>query len=95
MAVGIAKRFLRDMAQPFKADVQEGISTWSLKDLEAHKERMEEESIRALREAQANGVDVNGEGANENANGNGGMQVDPDDYGIDEDDEAAMMELDG
>ncbi|KAE8453484.1 DNA-dependent ATPase of the nucleotide excision repair factor 4 complex [Mollisiaceae sp. DMI_Dod_QoI] len=92
MAVGIAKRFLRDMAQPFNADVQEGISTWSLKDLEAHKERMEEESIRALREAQANGVDVNGEGANGNANE---MQVDPDDYGIDEDDEAVMMELDG
>ncbi|KUJ23099.1 DNA repair helicase [Mollisia scopiformis] len=86
MAVGTAKKFLRGMAQPFKASDQEGISTWSLKDLEAHKEKADEEIIRALREAQENpeGKEQIGDG----------MQVDPDDFGIDEDDEAAMMEID-
>ncbi|CZR52001.1 probable excision repair protein rhp3 [Phialocephala subalpina] len=85
-AVGFAKRFLRQMAQPFE---QEGTSTWDLKDLEAHREKMDEESIRKLREEQENGMN-----GGENGNGDGKMQVDPDDYGIDEDDEAAMMELD-
>src|SRR3984957_9760206 len=36
MAVATAKNFLRTMAQPFKPKDQEGISTWSLKDLERH-----------------------------------------------------------
>ncbi|KAI9674184.1 MAG: DNA-dependent ATPase of the nucleotide excision repair factor 4 complex [Caeruleum heppii] len=40
-AVASAKKFLRTMAQPFKARDQEGISTWSLADLERHREKME------------------------------------------------------
>ncbi|CAZ85686.1 unnamed protein product [Tuber melanosporum] len=36
MAVAIAKKFLRTMAQPFAPKDQEGISTWSLADLEEH-----------------------------------------------------------
>ncbi|KAJ6032054.1 hypothetical protein N7540_002786 [Penicillium herquei] len=36
MAVSNAKNFLRTMAQPFKARDQEGISTWSLADIEHH-----------------------------------------------------------
>ncbi|KAJ5725462.1 uncharacterized protein N7483_006819 [Penicillium malachiteum] len=36
MAVSNAKNFLRTMAQPFKARDQEGISTWSLADIENH-----------------------------------------------------------
>jgi DNA excision repair protein ERCC-2 len=51
MAVGSAKKFLRGMAQPFKPKDQEGISTWSIRDLERFKEKQEEESIRQLREA--------------------------------------------
>jgi DNA excision repair protein ERCC-2 len=43
MAVASAKVFLRTMAQPFKAKDQEGISTWSLADLEKYKERRETE----------------------------------------------------
>ncbi|KAI1937263.1 TFIIH/NER complex ATP-dependent 5'-3' DNA helicase subunit [Ophidiomyces ophidiicola] len=39
MAVATAKSFLRTMAQPFKAKDQEGISTWSLADLELHVEK--------------------------------------------------------
>src|ERR1700744_7303 len=41
MAVASARRFLRQMAQPFGARDQEGISTWSAKDLEKHKEETE------------------------------------------------------
>ncbi|KAJ5711285.1 hypothetical protein N7488_005441 [Penicillium malachiteum] len=36
MAVSNAKNFLRTMAQPFKARDQEGISTWSLADIQHH-----------------------------------------------------------
>ena len=48
MAVASAKKFLRTMAQPFEGKDQEGISTWSLADLERHKEKMVDEEIRAL-----------------------------------------------
>lgn len=60
MAVATAKNFLRTMAQPFKAKDQEGISTWSLADLERHlaKKRQEEEKVR--REELANGRRANG-----------------------------------
>lgn len=48
MAVSTAKNFLRTMAQPFKAKDQEGISTWSLADIERHeaKRKVEEERVR-------------------------------------------------
>ncbi|KAL7273618.1 TFIIH/NER complex ATP-dependent 5'-3' DNA helicase subunit [Rhizina undulata] len=36
MAIAAAKRFLRTMAQPFATKDQEGISTWSLQDLQRH-----------------------------------------------------------
>ena len=66
-AVAAAKKFLRTMAQPFRAKDQEGISTWSLADLEEHKRKTEENEIRAMR---GNGVD-----------GMGGRQDDYDDTG--------------
>ena len=50
MSVATAKNFLRTMAQPFKARDQEGISTWSLADLERHKEKQRVEEDRAQRE---------------------------------------------
>lgn len=87
MAVITAKRFLRDMAQPFKAKDQDGISVWSLDDLRQHQAKMDEERIRemqnevitmeALRRAQAERA----------------AQLDS--YDIDEDEEAEMMEMDG
>ncbi|PMD35478.1 DNA repair helicase-like protein RAD3 [Hyaloscypha variabilis F] len=93
MAVGAAKKFLRNMAQPFKPSDQEGISTWSLKDLENFKERKEEESIRALREAQKeDGI----EPMDGIRNGNEEMTAKEDEFGFDDDElEASMMELDG
>jgi len=39
MAVAIAKKFLRTMAQPFAPKDQEGISTWSLADLKEHQRK--------------------------------------------------------
>ncbi|KAH0559625.1 DNA-dependent ATPase of the nucleotide excision repair factor 4 complex [Trichoglossum hirsutum] len=78
MAVASAKKFLRTMAQPFHASDQEGISTWSLADLERHKEKVEEEKIRELREAKRNSAR------------NGAPGDDFEDYEM----EAAMMEID-
>ncbi|CAL3962528.1 unnamed protein product [Diplocarpon coronariae] len=89
MAVGTAKKFLRGMAQPFKSSDQEGISTWTLRDLEAHKEKQEEESIRVLRRAQetdAGGDRVMGAGAADKVAG-----VDEFGFDDDEDMEASMM----
>ncbi|RJE19420.1 dna repair helicase [Aspergillus sclerotialis] len=60
MAVATAKNFLRTMAQPFKARDQEGISTWSLADLERHKEKQVAEEERVRREEIANGHLANG-----------------------------------
>jgi len=63
MAVSSAKRFLRTMAQPFEGDGQDGVagkegivkSSWSARDLEMHKERVEEQEIQALRNGVGNG----------------------------------------
>ncbi|KAM0150951.1 hypothetical protein ACHAQE_008709 [Botrytis cinerea] len=88
MAVGSAKKFLRNMAQPFKAKDQEGISTWSLQDLEKFKEKQYEETLQALR----------GGGKGDPMDGikNGNEQtVKEDDYGMDDDEmEASLMQLD-
>ncbi|PGG97585.1 DNA repair helicase rad15 [Helicocarpus griseus UAMH5409] len=54
MSVATAKSFLRTMAQPFKAKDQEGISTWSLADLERHLKKEREEEGKRQREAIAN-----------------------------------------
>ncbi|KAI9683373.1 MAG: DNA-dependent ATPase of the nucleotide excision repair factor 4 complex [Trizodia sp. TS-e1964] len=82
MAVSAAKKFLRTMAQPFRARDQEGISTWSLADLERHKERAEEEKIRELRAAAAREM----EGVESGVLG---------DEFDDREAEVAMMEVDG
>ncbi|ROT34944.1 DNA repair helicase [Sodiomyces alkalinus F11] len=48
MAVSSARRFLKQMAQPFRAKDQEGVSTWTYEDLMKHKEKMDLERIREL-----------------------------------------------
>jgi DNA excision repair protein ERCC-2 len=89
MAVGSAKKFLRGMAQPFKPRDQEGISTWSLRDLEKFKEKQEEESIRQLREGMADAVVGDRDVA-----GNGHQSLGKDELEFDDDElEASMMEL--
>ncbi|KAL3963717.1 hypothetical protein ACCO45_000721 [Purpureocillium lilacinum] len=54
MAVSSARRFLRTMAQPFRAKDQEGISTWGYEDLREHKEKMDVERKREEEEARRN-----------------------------------------
>jgi DNA excision repair protein ERCC-2 len=89
MAVGSAKKFLRSMAQPFKPKDQEGISTWSLRDLEKFKEKQEEESIRQLREGMADTVV-----ADQRVARNGYQSLGKDEHEFDDDElEASMMEL--
>ncbi len=86
MAVASAKKFLRTMAQPFSERDQAGVSTWDIKDLERYKEQKEEEKIRELR----NGMDGGKMEVDGHANGaNGG-----DEYGADDDMDAAMMDMD-
>lgn len=80
MAVATAKNFLRTMAQPFKARDQEGISTWSLADLEKHREKQLIEEERVRREELANG-----HAQGHVANGGGGRVEDEFDDDIDED----------
>ncbi|OBR03697.1 DNA repair helicase rad15 [Colletotrichum higginsianum IMI 349063] len=81
MAVSSARRFLKQMAQPFRAKDQEGVSTWSYEDLMRHKEKMDLERIQELEEAGGGGGD--GYGAD------GG-----DEYGMDDDLDNDLMEID-
>ena len=60
MAVSNAKSFLRTMAQPFKAKDQEGISTWSLADIERHEAKRKAEEERLKREVFTNGHKMDG-----------------------------------
>ncbi|PYH48335.1 TFIIH/NER complex ATP-dependent 5'-3' DNA helicase subunit RAD3 [Aspergillus saccharolyticus JOP 1030-1] len=88
MAVATAKNFLRTMAQPFKARDQEGISTWSIADLEKHREKqvLEEERLRR-EEERANAHAANGA----HYGGGGGAAIPPDDEFDDDIDEDLMM----
>ena len=86
MAVASAKKFLRTMAQPFSERDQAGVSTWDIKDLERYKEQKEEEKIRELR----NGIDGGNMDVDEHTNRANGA----DEYGADDDMDAAMMDMD-
>ncbi|KAB5585370.1 hypothetical protein GE09DRAFT_1070441 [Coniochaeta sp. 2T2.1] len=88
MAVGIARTFLRGMAQPFRAKDQEGISTWSLEDLKRHQEELADEQIRELQGRRdqpdsMQGVVTNG----------GRVQDGGSDYEMDDEDEEELMAL--
>ena len=87
MATASAKKFLRTMAQPFSERDQAGVSTWDLKDLERHKEKMEEEKIRELTNG---GGKMEVDGVNGHTNGQSGMN---DDF-EDEDMDALMRDVD-
>ena len=90
MATASAKKFLRTMAQPFSERDQAGVSTWDLKDLERHKEKMEEQKIRELRNGgEKTEVDV----VDGHLNGQNGVDGDGDDF-EDEDMDALMRDVD-
>ncbi|KKA20188.1 DNA repair helicase [Rasamsonia emersonii CBS 393.64] len=85
MAVATAKNFLRTMAQPFKAKDQEGISTWSLAELEQHVAKQKEEQARLMREAAAN---------DQMNNGAHGATVQREEFDDDIDEELMMLDAD-
>ncbi|KAK7747930.1 TFIIH/NER complex ATP-dependent 5'-3' DNA helicase subunit [Cytospora paraplurivora] len=85
MAVSSARRFLRGMAQPFKAKDQEGISTWSEVDLKKHQEQLDVQRIQELQEAQLEGNNISAQEL---------LERDSDDYMDGDDLEEGMMELD-
>ena len=90
MAVASAKRFLRTMAQPFGGKEQDGVSTWSLSDLEQHKEKLEEGKIRELRNEQTH-PETNGAVAHGNGRvAEGGLEDEFRDAEMDE----VMMDMD-
>jgi DNA excision repair protein ERCC-2 len=94
MAVSNARRFLKSMAQPFRAKDQEGISTWSMEDLREHQAKMADDEIKELRAQQE--LEKMNPGllaAAATAQANRGPQGDSD-YEMDDDDEAEMMVLD-
>ncbi|KAM3446237.1 hypothetical protein MY3296_009865 [Beauveria thailandica] len=84
MAVSSARRFLKTMAQPFRAKEQEGISTWGYEDLE-RKAALDREEARKGEEAAAI-----------KAAQMAAMQGSNNDYEFDDDDlDQEMMELEG
>ena len=87
MAVSSARRFLKGMAQPFRAKDQEGISTWSLDDLRKHQDKIAEEQIKELRDSRLT-VPLHAAGA---VAGTGQDS----DYGMDDEDEEDLVALSG
>ncbi|PGH11032.1 DNA repair helicase rad15 [Polytolypa hystricis UAMH7299] len=89
MAVATAKSFLRTMAQPFKAKDQEGISTWSLADLERHRAKEKSEAEKQQHEAMmSNQTALNGA----NGGDRNGAVAEADEYNDDIDAELMMLD---
>ncbi|KAK1063065.1 TFIIH/NER complex ATP-dependent 5'-3' DNA helicase subunit [Friedmanniomyces endolithicus] len=88
-AVAASKKFLKMMSKPFPARMQDGISTWSYEDLMEHKRKMEAERDREVKNGEVNGDDhhIHGDVVMAEA------QAAEDAMGIDDDMDAAMMEL--
>ena len=87
MAVATAKKFLRTMSQPFSNKDQDGVSSWSLEDLERHKVKIDEDNIRELRdEMEMQGVQQNGGGDSVRQQGG----IGEDEYGDDEMDDEVI-----
>jgi DNA excision repair protein ERCC-2 len=89
-AVAAAKRFLRTMAKPFPASIQEGVSTWSYEDLMEHKAKMEAERQREVKSGEQNGDGYALHGDQVMAE----AQAVEDDLMDDPELDAAMMEID-
>ncbi|KAK5727960.1 TFIIH/NER complex ATP-dependent 5'-3' DNA helicase subunit, partial [Elasticomyces elasticus] len=87
-AVATSKKFLKQMSKPFPARMQDGISTWSYEDLMKHKEKVEAERDREVKNGETDGDGhVHGDQIMAEA------QEAEDAMAIDDDMEAAMMEL--
>jgi len=87
-AVAVARRFLKDMSVPFEGRMQEGISNWGIEDLKRHQAKMQEAEIAELQARR----DVEMVEEEEVMQGPVVAQGE-DDYGMDDVDEDALMEL--
>ncbi len=87
MAIASAKKFLRTIAQPFGEKDQKGVSTWDIGDLMRHKEKLENDNIMDLKNG-LNGGKMEVDGFADGHELNGG-----DEYGEDEDIDAAMLDM--
>ncbi|KAJ8102957.1 hypothetical protein POJ06DRAFT_280185 [Lipomyces tetrasporus] len=86
IAVAAAKKFLRTMAQPTNPKDQEGVSVWSLGDLlKVQEEQRAEVALQPAKEATVD---------DGNMDRFAFIDDDDSDYGYNEDDEYAMMEID-
>ncbi|KIW05611.1 DNA repair helicase rad15 [Verruconis gallopava] len=85
-AIAIAKRFLKDMSVPYEPKMQDGISNWSIDDLRRHQAKVQEAEIAQLRAmgAKSDVMEVQ-EGRP--------SHVPEDEYGMNDVDEDALMEL--
>lgn len=91
MGVIAAKRFLRDMARPFKQKDQEGVSVWSLEDLRAHQKKRDDVRIRELQQSSDEAA-VEAVRRAQQLKEAGGGGVD-EDYDMDEEELEGMMEI--
>lgn len=57
MGVNLAKKFIRQISQPFD-HTQTGISLWTLEDIEEKQRKTQEENERQMREAGEAGVTI-------------------------------------
>jgi DNA excision repair protein ERCC-2 len=101
-AISIAKRFLRDMSVPYEAKMQEGISNWSVEDLKRYQAKVQDKEIAELQAlAQVQGgqgspdvMEIEDEELIAAMNGKSrAPQEGMDEYGMDDVDEDALMEL--
>ncbi|KAK3343951.1 hypothetical protein B0T25DRAFT_555689 [Lasiosphaeria hispida] len=92
MAVSSARRFLKSMAQPFRARDQEGVSVWSMEDLRTHQAKMADDQIKEL-QAQRD-LEMGNTLAARVSEARRLAERPDSDYEMDDDDEAEMMALD-
>ncbi|KAK5660834.1 hypothetical protein OQA88_12205 [Cercophora sp. LCS_1] len=87
MAVNNARRFLREIAQPFPSEAQEGVSYWDIKELKERQEKIAQEQVEELRAQQAQEEFMMAQAVSIRA------EKPDSDYEMDEDDEEALMAL--
>jgi DNA excision repair protein ERCC-2 len=101
-AISIAKRFLKDMSVPYEAKMQEGISNWSVEDLKRYQAKVQDKEIAELQAlAQVQGgqgspdvMEIEDDDLIAAMNGKPrAPQEGMDEYGMDDVDEDALMEL--
>ncbi|PPJ51591.1 hypothetical protein CBER1_08476 [Cercospora berteroae] len=91
-AVAAAKKFLKQMSKPFPAKMQDGISTWSYEDLQAHQAKMEAETTRDDYQNGEYDGDHRVHGDTVMAEAEGQIRELDDDFDMNDADESAMLQ---